>query len=679
MTNIWGFCLQTVTVSLAAALLLLVKWLLRDKLSPRWQYGVWGVLALRILIPANISRGIIGDLGLWVETGKAVAERGLDSAYSAAFEPVSMGHILPVIQETPVSLTDWLFVIYLAGVAVSMGWYLISYMVLRLRLGRGSPASPAVREKISNVRLRRWFGPWKVVHLEGVSAAFVCGVFRPVLVVPQGEDIDEKVLLHELLHLQYRDALQNVFWAAARCLHWCNPFLHYIFNRIGNDMESLCDQRVLERLEGEERREYGMILLTMANNRYARTPGTTSISNGGRNIARRIEAIVRFKQYPRGMTLVSVCIALVLLSPVLVGTAAAYDQDDYRPGTLEELPRAMAAARTRRCTTVAGAIDTYAKGILSGNGIFAATAAPLSGHEALQARLEREYSVAGNDLWRLDPGYGLEYLDAQKGYGIYDLVSNEDGSCHCYITFGVTDFADPAHRNWPTTADGVEIVEGTVIIPLRIFREGEAWVVEERAERILASQRFGQIEYYGDDMPWLLEKEVECETGTVHISHRTVYQIDNAVTTNSVLGWTGWDGSLKPDAEFSGGWLKHQYIYQMDPDSPVKPVETVTMEVMELDSPEAVPEFEDFSDQQNLSGEYVEASGSSNTGASFQTKHIDQTWNGRMESGGGSSLYGSLEDGGLIPALPGAYAFRITFDGEVVEELLIGGFGDEKV
>ena len=38
MRNIWDLLLQTGTVSLAAGLILAVKELLRDKLSPRWQY-----------------------------------------------------------------------------------------------------------------------------------------------------------------------------------------------------------------------------------------------------------------------------------------------------------------------------------------------------------------------------------------------------------------------------------------------------------------------------------------------------------------------------------------------------------------------------------------------------------------------------------------------------------------
>ena len=155
------------------------------------------------------------------------------------------------------------------------------------------------------------------------------------------------MLLHELLHLKYFDAAQGIFWCLIRALHWCDPFMHYVLDRVGNDLESLCDQRVLERLEGEERREYGGILLGMANAKYARAPGTSSISNGGRNISRRIAAIVRFKLYPRGMALASVCIVLVLAAPLLLGSADeeyAFDGTEYESIGLDPCEGALKAS-----------------------------------------------------------------------------------------------------------------------------------------------------------------------------------------------------------------------------------------------------------------------------------------------------------------------------------------------
>ena len=61
MRDIWAFLLQTLTASGAAALLLVVKAMFQDKLSPRWQFAIWGVLGAVLLIPA----GILGRYSLF--------------------------------------------------------------------------------------------------------------------------------------------------------------------------------------------------------------------------------------------------------------------------------------------------------------------------------------------------------------------------------------------------------------------------------------------------------------------------------------------------------------------------------------------------------------------------------------------------------------------------------------
>ena len=261
MGNIWEFLYQTLTVSIAAAVLLLIKWLLRDKLSPRWQYGVWAVLALRVLWPASTARGLFPPLALWIETLKSAAELRLNSAYAAPFEVMRLESVLPWADSAPRSVTDWLFALYIAGAAGTLLWYAARYVRLCSLLKRGAAVDAETARRIAETAEKYGLRPCAAVAVPGLSSAFVCGVFRPVLAVPEGETPDGKVILHELLHLKYRDALQNVFWCCLRALHWCNPFMQYVFDRVGNDMESLCDQRVLERLEGEERREYGGILL----------------------------------------------------------------------------------------------------------------------------------------------------------------------------------------------------------------------------------------------------------------------------------------------------------------------------------------------------------------------------------------------------------------------------------
>ena len=383
MDNIWSFLAQTLSVSLTAALLLVVKRLFLDKLSPRWQYGIWGILALRILLPAGLwGRYALVDLRLWLEAAKTAAERNLSSVLSDPFALTRVTAPVPVFPHglpRPGSVTDLLFYLYAAGIAVTLLWFLFSYLRLRLTLRGAAPAGGEDLARLEEVcRRYNLRAPKRVVTLPGTESAFVCGPLRPVLVLPADRPADEKVLLHELLHLKYGDVWAGVLLCVLRCLHWCNPLIWTCCDRAQNDCEALCDQRVLERLEGEERRDYGRILLSMADDAHARAPGTSSMANGGENIKRRIQAIARFKRYPAGMALASGCVAVILAMACLVGTTPAA----AAPSGGGPVSLSMARARLSRPTTPAGALDTYVKARRADNGLWLASVVPSDGQEA---------------------------------------------------------------------------------------------------------------------------------------------------------------------------------------------------------------------------------------------------------------------------------------------------------
>lgn len=551
MGNIWEFLLQTLTVSLAAAVLLIVKYLLADKLSPRWQYGVWGLLALRALIPAGTARQVLLPLPVWVDMWKTAAERGLGSAYASPWSSLDAGSVLPLPSGAPRSLTDWLFLVYVLGVLGWLLWKAAAYARLRLVLRRGTPASAEVSARLAAVCEKYGLRSCRAVEVEGLPTAFVCGVIRPVLALPRG-GADDKVLLHELLHLKYFDAAQGIFWCLIRALHWCDPFMHYVLDRVGNDLESLCDQRVLERLEGEERREYGGILLGMANAKYARAPGTSSISNGGKNISRRIAAIVRFKLYPRGMALASVCIVLVLAAPLLLGSAGT-DIGHMYPNELDGLDRSLAAARTTRCRTPAAALDTYAKGLIYDNGVFLAAASPFEKHGELYEGM-RASRAEGWVAYHYEAIPEQYAIDSGSGYLINNLVCSE-GVCEAELILTVNYVADLENGGWLKDADG-DTLTGLYVVPVRAW-EAQGWVVEETGERqfipitdFMVSDPVSLARWGNDILPWRDTVSVERESGTVTL-RRNLY----AVAADAGFGLSGVpqgysDSIYRPEAVF---------------------------------------------------------------------------------------------------------------------------------
>lgn len=639
MTDFWSFLLQTLTASGVGALLLCVKAMFRDKLSPRWQFGVWGVLALILLLPAGWGgRYVLVNWPLWVEALKS-ALTGQFGTLTKVTAPVPLPPPAP-----PATVFDWLFLAYVLGVAVLLVLrYAASYVRLRLALRKGRPAQ---MERVRAVAERYGLPVCPAVEVDGLPTAFICGVLRPVLALPAGRETDEKVILHELLHLKYKDVAWGWGIAFFRCLHWCNPLLWYCADRAGNDLESLCDQRVLERLEGEDRRDYGRILLSMADEKYARTPGTSSAANGGKNIARRIQAIARFKRYPAGMALASVCVALVLAVPLVAGAQA--DGDCPAVGGTDII---MAYARTTPCTTYAGAFDTYAKAVLTQHFGYRAMCAPLSEQNALA---EQGWRLRPAD-WRWPEVSWKSKVDCSNGYEIYNLTPAGEDAYEGLLVF--TLYSPPNGEQW----SGVTAERWLAVQKLRAEREGERWVVipQETIRAVPGDQRMGSNlglpcrmyeAQYGD---WLIQARWQ-----------TLASVNSQVqSSNSFWNMTSFDDVPKPRAQFDRGRRQYQfwavYTGAAEDKGSYASIGLTARPVYGEGDREPRPIDPEYLD--------TDSSGGSSWGDSFGSHVLDYDWGDRVFlSGGGDGMDWGADGAYLAPA---SYRAALYLDGKWAAEL----------
>ncbi|WP_130870712.1 M56 family metallopeptidase [Intestinimonas massiliensis (ex Afouda et al. 2020)] len=539
MENIWSFLMQTLTVSITAAVLLIAKRLFLDKLSPRWQYGVWAILAARLLLPAGLfGRVLIPGLDVVLEAAKTGAESHMASALTDPYGVTEVLTPIPLVRFVrPGSVTDVLFYLYAAGVVVTLLWFFLSYLILRRRVARGSAPSPDALAQVEAVAAQYGLkAPKRITVLPGVESAFVCGPLAPVLVLPARE-VDDKVILHELLHLKYGDLWAGVGMCVLRCLHWCNPLLWYCWDRAQNDSEALCDQRVLERLEGEARREYGVILLSMADDRYARSPGTTSMANGGQNIKARISSIARFKRYPKGVGLGSCCVAAVLAIACLAGTVGAVEL----PGQYASGPLALARARLNRATTPAGALDTYVKALLADSPAYLVMAAP---EEELSELLATARTREG-----LDAPYPLEPLGISEGSGaqadwrVYNLLEGPDGN---YTGLLVLD----TYSTW--FADSYEEGQSIAVSqPVRVFRQGNFWAVKPLEDWAAVDPECTLAVHPTTALP-ALAYTAQVEDFTIQIDYQYLLGVDNRFNSDGFFtGEAQLDTVPRPDTPFT--------------------------------------------------------------------------------------------------------------------------------
>ena len=529
MFDIWGFLLQTLTASGVAILILIIKELFRDKLPPRWHFLVWSVLGIILIIPVGFNGRY--TLFHW---------RFIIELMKSLFKDYSFVRVLfpfPIINAIPHSVIDWIFIIYVIGVIVHLIKYLVSYIGLRKALRIGATPSEELLNRIrmlaeeQNIKLNR------IIEVEGIPSAFVYGVFHPVLVLPSGEILDDKVLIHELFHLKNRDTLWNIIICILRSIHWCNPLLNYCANRAINDMESRCDQYVLESIKGEECREYGHILLSMTNEKYADTPGSTSINNGGNNIRDRIEAIARFKKYPKGMELVSICVWIVLTFSLVGGVQAS---SIYKP--YKAIDTGLAFARSVSCTTAAGAIDSYAKSVLDQNGYYRAMCAPETDQQHISDILNERQDNNIYPEW--DNGI-KEWPKTENGYYIYNYRECDNNT---FEGLFVIELGYPP--NGKTGEDGKMYL---AVQNIRVKKENGRWVVETLEEFRNVEADIQSLDWGCQELPGYLYVGTSDEF-RAEVKYQTVHCIDSSVKTSSDFFFGNtytFDTTPKPHTEFS--------------------------------------------------------------------------------------------------------------------------------
>ncbi|MBQ4644686.1 MAG: M56 family metallopeptidase [Clostridia bacterium] len=529
MFDIWGFLLQTLTVSGVAALLLIIKALLKDKLPPKWHFSVWSVLGIMIIFPAGIfSRYTLFNWQTVIDFFKLLVK---DYSFTRVLFP------FPIIKDVPHTLAEWIFFIYFAGVIINLFAYLLSYIRIRIVLRRGNSPDIETISTINTIGHKYKIKPCKVVVVSNLPSAFICGIIRPVLVIPE-KRLDEKVILHELFHLKNKDTFWSIVICILRCLHWCNPLIAYCANLAINDMESRCDQFVLEQLEGEERRDYGRILLSMSNERFAKTPGSTCINNGGKNIRKRIEAIARFKKYPVGMSLVSVCVIIALSCSLVVGVQATDIPNSHKTNYWS-----FAKSKSTYCTTYAGAFDTYAKAVMTESINYRIMCSP----EDTQAEL-----IESTDIkWES----GLSGSPESSNYYIYNLEMPQKDVYEGLLVMKLV--------NEP---DGYEWVEGKHYLAhqkIRVFKENSRWVVTELNDFNYSLTDIQWLEYGCSEIPCTLYTST-IDDYKVETLFQTIYKIDNQTPINndvfSSLGSSRWSFNNVPvlNAEFDMAYDNHE-------------------------------------------------------------------------------------------------------------------------
>lgn len=344
------------TVSLAALVPLLLRRVLKKRYPARAVCLVWALLALRLLVPVQLTlpeapvqvtprtnyvmqddRMLFEQAGLPVEQTPA---RWVTDEQAAALSHADTS------RTTTFNLTAVLLGLWLAGVVISAIRQAVSYGMLKRRLDR--TAVSAERADLLDVLAsqRSGLGISRKIPLLISPAAdcpMLAGFIRPALYLPD-ENISAAdaafIFRHELTHCRHGDLWLKLLLTAAQCVHWFNPLVYLIVRFAQEDIELACDDAVVRGQNAAYRRAYGETILRSAIAQSRRRQSLVScFGDDKKTLMRRFEGLFDKSVKKRGAALI---VLVVLLTATLGGTIAVGTKKD--PAAAEA--RALLMANT---------------------------------------------------------------------------------------------------------------------------------------------------------------------------------------------------------------------------------------------------------------------------------------------------------------------------------------------
>ena len=326
-----------ISSSVLILLVVLLRVCFKGKLSLRLQYGIWGLVLLRLLIPVSF-----GSTGLSVENlidtvqrqpaVQAIADVGKVSipsqSYESAYHQVvqeyeAAGIDVSTLQGSDLEVLEYeaydrmggktvseiigdiARVIWLSGILVTGAVFIAVNTRFRKKLLSSRCALPMKKNRLD-------------VYTAGqIDTPCLFGIKNPAIYVTPAVAENETLLRHTLEHEATHHRHGDHIWAILRCVclavHWYNPLVWWAAFLSRQDGELACDEATIQRLGEEERAEYGRTLIGMTCQKKANVLITATTMATGKGELR--ERIILIAKKPR--------MALYTLLIVMIAAAVA--------------------------------------------------------------------------------------------------------------------------------------------------------------------------------------------------------------------------------------------------------------------------------------------------------------------------------------------------------------------
>lgn len=331
------FLLCNIFISIIIGILILAKHLLKNNLTNRMHYNIWFLLLGLLAIPFIPVYPIqFLQVFSWFGNLKGTASSSAETVIgeTAALNQSNTANwmndfSISVSRKTPSTIGLILCILWCIGI------FIMIMLIIKSVLGFNSIKNSAL--PLQNPAVHKLYHdcldemhitkPIPVYSTAFLKSPVIVGLFNPCIYLPihlisdyNANDI-RFMLMHELAHYKYKDALSNYLMNIIGVLYWFNPLVWYSLKEMKNDREVACDTSVLKLLDEDEYEDYGNTLINFAE-KMSLTPFSlaTGISGSMKQMQKRIMNIANYHPASFRKNLHS-AFAYILIAFFLLGTA----------------------------------------------------------------------------------------------------------------------------------------------------------------------------------------------------------------------------------------------------------------------------------------------------------------------------------------------------------------------
>lgn len=339
----------TLSMSVVIIAVLLFSPIIEKRYSAKWRYFIWLFIAIRLIIPFNIT---LPKAPINIETpstnvyiGTNVKQETNVNINTDDIATQNITSISPTIAENnsgmEVSLIDIIQNVWILGVILFIGYNLVNYGLFRNHIKK--KAKKIEIEIANNIQneLNLKFIPKIVVSNEILSPMLV-GFIKPLVILPEIKYSDNElkvILKHEFMHYKRRDLWYKLLLIIANGMHWFNPIVYIMVRKANRDLEYSCDDDVVKNENMEYRKDYSMTILKSMENSRA-TALSTYLSKSGENEKKRFKNVLDIKTKKKGIVaLICIVGSIVITGSIIVVKHSSNDSIDKSIEFLNEADR----------------------------------------------------------------------------------------------------------------------------------------------------------------------------------------------------------------------------------------------------------------------------------------------------------------------------------------------------